>query len=240
MVFNNRRIVVLLFFICVTGLSAQELGNPISYLNANEFSVSLYGEAIWRDVDNASYNTYRTMSKTEFGISEHLKIFGLFGMEKLFINNSNASNLTDYKGNFEIAYGGGAQADLVEIKKLSLFTAGGLLYSSSRGTITNNIEDLEDEETTINMDFDWREYWFAFGVSREIKYYHLYAGLEERTTKRMENVSETEYISGLKHNLFVGVDLKLPKNFILSIKMKTLDQNVLSFGISQRSIGKLK
>ena len=57
---------------------------------------------------------------------------------------------------------------------------------------------------------------------------------------RREKVSDTEYVSGLKHNLFLGMDIQLPKNFVISLKFKTLDQNILSFGISQRSIGKIK
>ncbi len=237
MVINNRRIILLLMLFCINGLSAQELGNPISYLNPNEFSVSLYGEQIWRDFDDASYNSFRTMTKTELGLSKHIKVFALLGVDKLFINNSNSSSLTDYKGRFELAYGGGAQLNLFSIYQTSLFTAGGFLRTASRNPI---ISSVTDEEVIINLDFDWREYWFAFGVSREIKNYHLYGGLEERTMDRREKVSDTEYISGLKHNLFLGMDIQMPKNFVISLKFKTLDQNILSFGISQRSIGKIK
>ena len=237
MVFNNRRIILLLMLFCINSLSAQELGNPISYLNPNEFSVSLYGEQVWRDFDGASYNSLRAMTKTELGLSKHIKVFGLLGVDKLFINNSNSSRLTDYKGRFEFAYGGGAQLNLFSIYQTSLFTAGGLLRTSSRNSI---ISSVTDEEVTINLDFDWREYWFAFGVSREIKNYIFYGGLEERSMDRREKVSNTEYISGLKHNIFVGIDVRMPKNFVISFKFKTLDQNILSFGISQRSIGKIK
>ena len=230
-------IFLLLTMVKLSQVHPQELGNPISNLKTNEFSMSLYGEVIWRELNGADYNAYRGVTKTEFGFFDRLKIFALFGVDKMLIKNPIESRLTDYDGKSEIAFGGGFQAELLKIKRTSFFTGGGIYRTFSNGSVIN---EVLEEEIEIDMRFDWQEYWFAFGTSLKTKRFEIYGGLEERTLERMEKITETEYVSGLKPNLFFGIDFLFPKNFILNFQVKALDQNAICFGISQRSIGDLK
>jgi hypothetical protein len=230
-------IILLLLTLKFENVFSQELGNPISNLYNNEFSVNLYGEVVWRDMEDASYSSYRAITKVEYGFYEPLKIYGIFGLNKMFIDNSAISGLTDYKGKSEFAFGGGAQLEIYRIKRTSFFSGAGMFRTFSKGSVTITILDQEIQK---DMNFVWKEYWFAFGAMQKMKRFDVYCGLEERTSKRFEKNSETEYISGFKSNVFVGIDLHLSNSIILSVQAKTLDQNTLTFGISQRSIGKLK
>lgn len=238
-------LVLLLLLLNLDQICSQELGNPISNLNTNEFSVSLYGERVWRKMDDADYDSYRLITKTEFGFYNRLKIYGLIGAEKMYIDYPVImyidypviSSFTDYKGDTEYALGIGCQLGLFNIKKTSFFSGAGILKLSPKGSLMSTVSE---EQIQIDMKFNWREYWFAFGASHEMKRFEIFGGIEGRTTKRIELNTETEYISGLKPNIFLGFDFFFPKNFVLNFRAKILDQNAFSIGISQRSIGKLK
>ena len=227
-------IIVLLLLFNLCKIYSQELGNPISNLNTNEFNVSFYMEKVWREMDDSDYSSYRIITKTEFGFNSRFKIFGLLGGEKMYIDYPVNRNLTNYKGKIEFAVGGGMQMELLNIKKTSFFTGTGILETYSRGSVVSDVAGQ------IDMKFDWREYWFALGASHETKRFEFYGGIETRRAKRLEKISEEEYVSKLKPNLFTGIDILLPKNFVINVHLKTLDQSVVSVGISQRSIGKLK
>ena len=237
--YNRMRVLIILLltlFVNMNRINSQELGNPISSLKGNEVSCSLYGVITWDKLADADYGSTRGLSKIEIGLHERFKVFGLFGAGKMFINNSNKSNLTDYRGKLEIAYGGGAQFEIYKIKRTSFFSGAGAFKTKSRGSVISSIQELGTEEE-IEMRFDWREFWFAFGAAHKLKRFVIYGGIEEKTLKRMEKIHENEYISGFKTNLFCGVDIFLPANFMISFKVNTLAQNVLYFGISQSSIG---
>ena len=229
--------VLLLLLLSLEQINSQELGNPISNLNTNEFSMSFYGEKVWKNMEDLDYNSLRLNTKIEYGFYNRLKLFGLIGAEKMSVDYPVNSSLTDFKGKYAYVFGGGAQVVLFNIKKTSFFSGAGILKLSPRWSL---MSDVSGEDVQIDMKFDWREYWFAFGVSHETNRFEIYGGIEERTTKRIELNTESEYISGLKPNLFLGFDFLFPKNFVLNFHLKILDQNAFSFGISQRSIGKMK
>jgi len=237
--YNEKTLIVFLLLLLLnfSQSNSQEMGNPISNLAKNEFSVNLYGEKVWRKMDDTDYSSHRIISKTEFGFYERFKLYGLIGAEKVYMDYPLSRNLTDFKGKFEYVLGMGAQMNLFQIKKTTFFSGAGLLNSFPKGTMMST---ETDETVQIDMEFNWREYWFAFGASHETKRFDIYGGFEGRTTKRMEKNSNTEYISGLKPNLFAGVDFRFPHNLIINVNMKIIDQNVVSIGVSQKSIGKLK
>ncbi len=240
-----------LFIFWANLVSAQPAGAPILSNSDNEFTLSAIGGYTTKTIFGVQ-NTYRSYwLKTFYGLSSRFDIFGQLGVLKLKLDSGDGLELRDNRR--RVAYGGG-----LTWKVLSLQTARiGLLASGQviRFKSTPGFEELipvsgSELFQVTELEYDWRELNFNFGLSKEFEMAHFYAGAnlkfivrdEFRENRLLLNNSSvsfsrtfSKYRSGAVWQPMLGLEVNLPSRIKLNFEfMGTREQDFMFyFGVSQ-------
>lgn len=233
-------------------LFAQPIGSPILTQTHKEFTVSLLGGYVHKNIQGITDNSPRYLIKTVYGLADFIDLFVDAGFAKVDLVMPN-EDIATFKGKYNFAYGGGLKIRLLNIRpyRFSIFTSGQVLRfittPSSEELLTiagGNILKIRA------LRYDWREFQINLGVTKGWAVMSLYSGFNAKFIQRLETQvekivvdgigeSETsqngEYLSGLETSPFVGVDFNLPSRYKLSFEIVGQNLSDLAFyiGISQ-------
>jgi hypothetical protein len=230
---------------------AQPIGNPILHGGQREFTVSLSGGYVMKNIEELSTTSRRYLLKGTFGLTHWLDIFGRVGAANLEIKIPE-EDLSDLKTSYKSAYGGGINLRLLRFAKgkLSFFAAGQAFRFLSQGSLIGELTvEKENWRREIELSYDWREYEGALGAVCDLKKFDIYGGVQATWLNRLETkreypyspggdpfVTKGEYLSGAMRGFFFGCDLSLPSRFKISCELKGRNRSdgFFSIGISQR------
>jgi hypothetical protein len=233
-------------------LWAQPVGSPILTQSHKEFTVSLLGGYVRKNIERIQNNSPRYLLRTAYGLAEFIDLFVDVGFTKVSLVTLD-EDITNFEGKYNLAYGGGIKIRLLNIRpyRFSIFTSGQVF----RFITTPSSEELltigGGEISKIReLHYDWRELQINLGTTKGWGVVRLYSGLNAKFIQRLEtqvekivvngigeseNSQNGEYLSGLETSPFAGVDFNLPSRYKLSFEIVGRNRSDLAFyiGISQ-------
>jgi len=219
-------------FVLSSGLYGQSLNCPVDSLFGGRYNVTALGEYSSRSEENMSFISFKGLLQLEIGIFRWISLYGSGGIARLDIDYPEMENITDFKGGRGMALGGGIRLNtpIPEVLPVGLYCYGGVLRFKSEGRVRDKIED-----TFLRFKFDRREFCGGIGTILRLKKLDFYTGYEGKSMQRIDKMSETEYVTGLYHIMFAGVNLKLPDRSFFSIQARFFGEYSVSASLCQLS-----
>jgi len=211
---------------------SQSYGNIIINPKKGYMNVGAEGEYVTRDEGSYDYYSIRYIGKIEMGVRNDLSLMLYAGAGNLNFIYPQSSSSEDFKGSTEFCFGGGVKKNLWTIKPagLKFFGSVGFLRLWSFDKIESY---LGDEYTIIDAKFDWLEYWGGLGASVKFSDFNFYLGIEGKAYERKEVYTKSSYKSGIRSQMFFGVDFNIPYDVTLNLQGKLFEEKAIILGISQ-------
>jgi len=213
-------------------LYCQSLNFPVDSLYGGRYNIGVYGEYFFKKDESLNFSSLRGLSQLEIGIFRRFSVYGIFGLSGLSIDYPELENITDFEGNRGFTIGGGVKLNVPVHKNLPLkvFCYGGGLRFKSKGDVRDKIEKYY-----LKFDFDWREFWGGIGTIIHLKKLDFITGYEGKSLQRIELMREDEYVSGLFHTMFIGMNITLPERTYFRVQAKLFGEYSFSLGVCQLS-----
>ena len=190
----------------------QVVGNPIGQIEQKELGIGLALESIHRHMSKENITSQRLWMKATYGIADWWTASGIGGGGNLYINPEPGSAITTFRGSFEWGYGGMTKLTFLRGGPVEFFGFGGGIRIFSAGSIY-----FEAEERTVDLRYDWQEYFAGTGFSYYGKRWLLYGGLEERVVRWQETGTKIKNVSKTEPNIFMGFEYRVRGNTNLKL-----------------------
>lgn len=231
---------------------AQPAGSPVFTRSHKEFSVSLNGGYVSKNIYGIKNNSSRILLKTVLGLAGFWDIFAEAGIAKVTLVTPDKS-LSNLVGKYKLAYGGGISVRVFDFPRyrFSFFTQG-QVFRFTANPSSEQLKTIGGSEVSqiLEFQYDWREAQFNAGITKGLGNAIIYSGANVKIIQRLETkiaklvvpeVGESEakqkgeYLSGLEINPFIGVDFNLPSRFKFSFEIIGQNSSDLTIyiGISQ-------
>ena len=238
------------------GAGAQIAGNPVASSGTKEWTVGLSSTYFYQTIGRELTTANRFLLKSGWGVFPWLDLYVMGGASNLKMDRRDDYTISDYSDKYRFAYGGGVNALVGD--KLQLWFGANAMRFKSRGNFTEPL--LITGQTYIKrfeMNYDWREFKGYLGIAFNIGSFTFYGAgagwylwrIESKDEYRDGNGSvsyighdEGEYSSGLYTGAIVGIEMKLPQRYTITLEALLFNERNLQImaGISQTGWQKME
>jgi hypothetical protein len=222
-------VIILILLLYSTGRS-QVVGNPIEQIRMGEVGVGLALESLHREMEKSDVSSHRLWLKASYGITDWWTVSGMGGGGNLYFNPEPGAIITTFRGSFEWGYGGTTKMAVLRSGPVEFFGFGGGIRIFSSGIIYN-----ETEESSVNLRYDWQEFFAGAGFAYYGKRWALYGGMEERAVRWCETESHIKNVSKTLPNILGGFEYRVSGTLFLNMQFKFLNEYSFVFGISEHN-----
>lgn len=240
----------------VESLKAQHVGGAIFPGNTDRFAVSVDAGHFTKKIFGIKNDSRRFFLRGSYGIGDRLDFFGRVGLIRLKLTLSDSAR-TVLDDGFRVAYGGGLTLRILDLERLnaSLFLSGQAFRVISKPDFEESLSYAGNLATQVlQLEYDWREANFTFGLTKRFKSVHFYTGVNAKIIQRfetkidklvfsgqsaLENRENGKYNSGTLISPLVGVGFNLPSRLKFSLELAANNETDFSFYVSLSQTGKL-